>query len=1206
MITGTVAILDMKGLAMHSYYRAEDSEPLTDREGKKIRTARAGVSTFIRSYLEEILTFAAPYNIIAVWDGGNEFRRRMFPAYKDNRRKTEKHPMEEEQLERMYKALKAIFAYSGAINVQAPTVEGDDLIALLSEGLPNNQFIYTVDNDLLQLYRDTDSKKVLIKVTDNLKEYYTLKTENFQMEVAPHHLVMLKALVGDSSDGYGGVPGVGPVAFKYLVEEYGWDGIEEIRQCILNKDWEPIREAAASNNCKVLRKILENTDKLSLCYNLAILHPESCYGFTGQTQIKPQFYKRVPNAEKLKAALSMVQCGWMFEEYFSRFMPTYTLVTETNFPGACVLMREQAMEGPCIAYDHETYDSLQHADFLEALPKQRRNEGYLDVLSARLSGTSFAFGPNMERVFYFSFNHRETLNIDKALAKPLYDWMYGSGRPVLAHNAGFEVQVLHNEYDVWYTPTYDTVTMSSAFDENNEKGLKDLSLTLLGYTQTTYKELLAQYNAKDMRDLSGLEVLDYGCDDSLVTAHLSQMFYVGMCMEKTWSFYQQNDLRPTDAYAKAFETGVNINWEKLELLRERDEKLVAENFKFIQDTLKERCSEIKPQHANAFFAAEREFFMAEMQDAAVSKGATAPTRSHMLSRLEEKRLKLQEKTIYVPYTETVIPFEFKPTQAQFEEVMQHLNFSTFPASVSGKALTFWLAQVQDEAQSLEQVKFLELLVACINAKQLKDREGEHYEALAAFCQANRARTGKTVEEGDELNFGSPKQMQELFYLKLGLPVRCRNDVDKGSLRSRYGLEGSPSTNEEAVMKALSEDCPDGDWRRDVLKKVLEIKSANTRRQLYWNPYPHWVHPRDGMIHPGIKNSSTVTRRPAGTSPNLLQVEGGETRTIFLPRYKGKQIIVCIDFNGQELRLTGSEAKDPVLIECYTGLGSYTDEYGMLRQKIRDVHSVTGCGFAQKILSRSVNSEVMKLLEFDSQGIMKYDQFYKLVKHEQIELDCSEDILKELQSAVGTVRGYAKVVNFLLIYGGNEHTLGEKLGLPVPFCLELLESVFKKYPRLRPWQEETAALAERLGYVTTAYGNRRHLNEDVRSNDRGVKSRMLRQAGNATIQGCAADILKVVMTGMENTNLLVETKSCMHAPVYDEIFSSVHIDYVFEYCQRLQDLMNVTPPGHPIPMMGEVGIGLNWGQCKQIELKDRPSQKKIELAIEKMLKEAGAV
>lgn len=1205
MINGLVAILDMKGLAMHSYYRAEDSEPLIDKDGKKIRTARAGVSTFIRSYLEEILSFAAPYNIIAVWDGGNEFRRRMFPAYKEKRRKTEKNPMEEEQLGIIYKALKAIMAYSGAINIQADTVEGDDLIALLSQGLPNDQFIYTVDNDLLQLYRDEPNKKVHVKVADSLKTFYLLKTEKFEMEVPPDQLVMLKALVGDSSDCYGGVPGIGDTAFKYLVDEYGWDGVDEIRQCILSKNWEPIREAAASNNCKVLRKILENTEKLTLCYNLAILHPESCYGFTGQKQIKPVFYKRIPNAEKLKAALAMVQCGWMFEEYFSKFMPKYTLVTETNFASAVSFMQKKALDGPCISYDHETYDSLQHPGFLEALPKQRRNEGYVDVLSARLTGTSFAFGPNMEQVFYFSFNHRDTLNTDVKKAKPIFDWVYGSGLPVMAHNAGFEIQVLHNEYDVWYTPTLDTVAFSSAFDENNEKGLKDLSQTLLAYTQTTYKELLAQYNAKDMRDLSGVEVLEYGCDDAIITAHLSQMFYVGACMEQTWEFFWENDRKTTDAYAKAFEVGVNIDWGKLEVLRGRDEILIQDNFQFIKSALKEHCSDLAPQHSEAFFQAEREFYLAELQDSAREKGTT-PTRSFLLSRVEEKRLKLIEKTCYVPYTETFIPAEFKPTQAQFEEVMRHLGFEEFPATVSGKALTFWLAQVQDKASSEEQRLFLELLVNCVNAKELKDRKGKHYEALESFCRFHRPRTGKTIVEGDELNFGSPKQMQELFYLKLGLPVRCRNDVDKGSLRSRYGLQGSPSTNEEAVMKALSEDCPEGDWRRDILKKVLEIKSANTRTQLYWNPYPFWKHPRDGMIHPGIKNSSTVTRRPAGTSPNLLQVEGGETRSIFIPRYRDKQIIVCIDFNGQELRLTGSEAKDPVLIECYTGLGSYTDQDGMLRQKIRDVHSVTGCGFAEKILSRSVSREAMNLLQFDSQGIMAYDQFYKLVKHEPIELDCSEEMLSDLQAAVGTVRGYAKVVNFLLIYGGNEHTLGEKLGLPVPFCLELLESVFKKYPRLRPWQEETAAKAEKFGYVTTAYGNRRHLNEDVRSNDKSLKSRMVRQAVNATIQGCAADILKVVMTGMEETNLLAETKSCMHAPVYDEIFSSVHIDYVFEYCQRLQDLMNVTPPGHPIPMMGEVGIGLHWGQCKQIELKDRPSQKKIELAIEKMLKEAGQV
>ena len=74
------------------------------------------------------------------------------------------------------------------------------------------------------------------------------------------------------------------------------------------------------------------------------------------------------------------------------------------------------------------------------------------------------------------------------------------------------------------------------------------------------------------------------------------------------------------------------------------------------------------------------------------------------------------------------------------------------------------------------------------------------------------------------------------------------------------------------------------------------------------------------------------------------------------------------------------------------------------------------------------------------------------------------------------------------------------------------------------------------------------------------------------------------------------------PIYDEIMASVHMDYVFEYVETMQDIMNLTPPGHAIPMMGEVSIGLNW--CDQVEFGDRPAEKKITDLFDKWAKDGS--
>ena len=167
----------------------------------------------------------------------------------------------------------------------------------------------------------------------------------------------------------------------------------------------------------------------------------------------------------------------------------------------------------------------------------------------------------------------------------------------------------------------------------------------------------------------------------------------------------------------------------------------------------------------------------------------------------------------------------------------------------------------------------------------------------------------------------------------------------------------------------------------------------------------------------------------------------------------------------------------------------------------------------------------------------------------------------------------------------------------------MAQVFESYGRLAPWQAETIKFARTHGYVTTAYGTWKHVSSDILSKDGGKRSRAERQAVNQTIQGCAADILKCVLTAAEEQKVFHDPrKAVMHAPIYDEIMASVHMDYAFEYCQVMQDIMNVTPPGHAIPMMGEVSIGMNW--CDQVELGDRPAERKIIELFESWVKEAA--
>lgn len=1186
-----LVLLDAKGTLMHSLFRGKDPEPVLDSNGKKLNSAAHAIQTWLNGYIEDALKFTTPMNIIAVWDGGMEFRRRVFTGYKKSRDTKVKEPVQEEQLKLAYDSAKRIIAYSGGINMVVDTVEADDVIACIARQCTDRPvIIFTRDADLLALASDN----VTVRQCDEWVEDFN--------GLPFKHVTLFKALCGDSSDEYGGVPQIGAKkAFPHLVTKYGLDGLDELEAMIKHNRKEELSGILKDDPDKVLQKIYDNWPVARTCYQLATLHPNLCWGFVGKKQIKPQFYTRLPDADKLRKVLEKVRCGHLYEQYFGPYTPEFRLVTESNLEVSVDFMRQKLTDTDFVAFDHETWDAVKHADFVKALPATRRKDGYVDTLSQQLTGTSFCFGDNNQYTFYFSFDHKDTENVPKHWSSQMAQVVLEEGLTLVAHNANFEEQVTKQECDVILSPIIDTRIMACYVNEDRFHGLKDLSFEEFAYTQTEYSQLLAMYGAETMQDLTGEEVLAYGCDDSFVTAHLYKLYWLILTMEGSRKFYEDNDVLTTHVLNRSFEHGVAIDYDELKVQHARDLKTIQEGMASLRADLSKHCTEPKPAAATALWQMEKEYLAIKLTG---TKEKLNPRQIH--ARLEEKRLLWVEKSVYVPYQRTEEMPDFLPTALQLTAIADAIGLAVPVASISTSGIAKWVAEADSllinggkgKAAKLQN-EFVTLMAAA--AHQTKKREGDCYDKLLAFCIKHNPASPRVREIGDELNLNSPNQMTELLYCKLGLPVRTHTMPQKESVRKLHGLEGSPSTDEEAMEMAIAEDCPEGDWRREFLRTLISIKAAETRCSLYWNPYPFWKHPRDGAIHGGIKNCGTLTRRPSGSSPNFLQVAKNETRRIFVPRFK-KSLIVSLDFNGQELRLTGSESRDPVLIECYTGGGTYTDEDGMLRTVTRDVHSVTGSGFARAILSRKLDKGLLNSLPFDSDGVLDYDFFRGVAKGDEKFLKDFAEVRDILKKGISDVRGMAKVVNFLLIYGGTAFTLAGKLGVPEKFAEELMALVFSRYPRLQPWQEETIAFAAKRGYVQTAYNTRRHLTEDIVSNVRSIRNRMGRQAVNYTIQATAAEILKIVLTGMHTTNLMEDVRGQFYCPVYDEITSSIPIDNIFEYVSRLQDLMNITPPGHKIAMLSEVSIGPNWADLTEIG--DRPSERKIIAAVEKIVKEAA--
>lgn len=1183
-----IALLDTRGLLLHCYHRGADPDAkLSPSTDKPVNTAGFGLRGFIDTYLSPLLVDFSPANIVAVWDGGNDYRKGLFAGYKAKRHAEEKDPAVEAQITKMMDMAKALLAYSGAFNVRVEGVEADDVIGAFCLRFPEVQkLIQTVDGDLTQLI--DENTMVLVK---------NMPASDF-MGYPPKYVRIYKSLVGDSTDEYGGVPQVGPKAFEFLVSEYGWDGIEQLEACVSRNDFAFLLEAVEATGCKVLTKLYENRSTWRLMYQLAGLHPELLYSTNARKIIRPEWYVRLPNAAKVQELLTIAGDPDLYA-LFAPHMPTFTLVTPENWEQVRADFVAGLAETPFASFDYESYDSLGH-DWTPALPDTVKS--YVDVLSQKLTGGSFTYGSNLQHTFYLPVEHAATANLAKtALCDTLQD-IEAAGLDFVAHNARFEEQVTKQELGFQLDGPVCTQMLGTYVDENLEQGLKAHAQQWLKYDQTTYAELMAQCGARDMRDVSGEQVLNYACDDAFVAARLCMLFWLILKLEQQWEFAYGQDRYTVHPFNRGFEVGVRLDYEQLQKLADADAAVVEANTKALHALLAEHCSQISEVGAQELKRAEAD----NLLKLHLNDGLN---RAQAQAKIAESYERWRQGSVYRPHSVHFTPAEFIATEKGFTRVAAKVGLPAEMAAITAKGITGWLITAQrllseQASPDPRAVMLVELVQAA--SGEIRKREGEAFAALKAFIEAEITHDeGTKVIEGDELNLNSPKQMQELLYCKLQLPVRLRTFPQKKSRRDMLGLDGNPSTNEDAISAAIAEDCPEGDWRRTALQLLIETKECMTRQSLYYTKYPHWQHPSTEVVHPGTRNCGTKTRRPAGSSLNILAVSKGPLRSIFIPRFK-KHVIVALDFSGQELRLTGSESKDPVLIQAYTGLPSYVDEDGMTRARFKDIHAVTGCTFAGKVLEQTLGKEILKRLSFDSTGSLDYDQFVSLLKEGEHVYEMVGDQAVPLSKCIVKIRKMAKTVNFLIIYGGQAFSMGMKLGVPESFAQTIIDGVFAGYPRLGPWQQETIAEAKRNGFITTAFGTRKHVDPNILSREGGLRARAERQTVNHKIQGGAADILKVVLTGAHTTKLYEETRAYMIAPVYDELVNSVPIDNVFEFVERAQDLMNITPPGHAIPMLAEVSIGRNWQDSGENELNDRPSQKKIERLFDKWAKEGWLI
>jgi 5'-3' exonuclease len=180
--------------------------------------------TGLLKHLIAAIDYAKPSHVICCWDMGSKtYRNELFDGYKANR------PEAPVELIPQFDLAKEVVAALDIPNIGIQGYEADDCIGTLAKKFENEMkiSILTGDRDILQLLNDDVNVLIFQKGIGNYK-HYTKQLFIEEFEIEPHMLIDVKALMGDSSDNYPGVKGIGEkTAYKLIIQYKSIDRILE-------------------------------------------------------------------------------------------------------------------------------------------------------------------------------------------------------------------------------------------------------------------------------------------------------------------------------------------------------------------------------------------------------------------------------------------------------------------------------------------------------------------------------------------------------------------------------------------------------------------------------------------------------------------------------------------------------------------------------------------------------------------------------------------------------------------------------------------------------------------------------------------------------------------------------------------------------------------------------------------------------------------
>ncbi|MEH2375432.1 DNA polymerase I [Nostoc sp.] len=385
-------------------------------------------------------------------------------------------------------------------------------------------------------------------------------------------------------------------------------------------------------------------------------------------------------------------------------------------------------------------------------------------------------------------------------------------------------------------------------------------------------------------------------------------------------------------------------------------------------------------------------------------------------------------------------------------------------------------------------------------------------------ELSRLKEQATEIAGENFNLGSPKQMSQILFEKLGLSTKHSRKIQTG-----YSTDA-------ATLERLQEDDNTG-----FVEAIIEYRTLSKLKSTYVDALPALVRPDTQRVHTDFNQAATSTGRLSSSNPNLQNIPirtafSRQIRKAFLP--EAGWLMVAADYSQIELRILAHLSQEPILLQAY--------------QQNEDVHTVTARLVFEK---ENVTSEERGMAKTINFGVIYGMGSLRFSRSTGIDKNIANEFIKRFNERYPKVFAYLeRVKKEAIALGYVETILGRRR------YFDFTHNSLRKLKGSNPKDIDLSKL-KNLG----AY-------------DAGL----LRSAANAPIQGSNADIIKIAMVRLHE--VLKNYQARLLLQVHDELVFEIPPQEWEELQPQIKSVME-NAVQLSVPLLVDARVGENWMETK---------------------------